>query len=122
MIKENILPDWRIRLKYWSVRLKGLTVLLLTFALEIPQHVIAAFGVLPPDFLATIPREYFQYAAIASVVGSTIATFWNQRKLAAEQNAFAAQQAATVARATGDAPSGISDGNGLDAGTGGKVV
>jgi len=98
-----IVSDWRVRLRYWSVQLHALAALLLSFALELPQHAIHAAGILPPDFLREIPREYFQYAAFASVVAGVVTAFIRQRKLAELAAKLAAEQAAADTRALADA-------------------
>lgn len=81
----QLIKDWRLRWKFWSVRLQALGAALLTFSLAAPDYAIQAIAILPAELRAGIDPEHIQYLALASVIAGTAAQFIRQQKLDAER-------------------------------------
>lgn len=81
----QLIPEWRLGWRFWSVRLQALGAALLAFSLAAPDYAIQALAILPLDIRAGIAPELIQYVALGSVVAGIIARYIKQRRLAEQQ-------------------------------------
>lgn len=80
-IRARLIADWRLFFRFWSVRLNGLGLLLLTGC----QIATDAWNSMPTDLRHAMP--YAQGISIALLVGGLIARLFVQPKLEDQRNA-----------------------------------
>ena len=79
-IRARLIADWRLFFRFWSVRLNGLGLLLLTGC----QVATDAWSSMPADLRHAMP--YAQGISIALLVGGLIARLIVQPKLEEKRN------------------------------------
>lgn len=110
----QLIRDWRLAWRFWSVRLQALGAALLAFSLAAPDYAIQALAILPVDIRAGIAPELIQYVALASVVAGIIARYIKQQRLADEAAALGRESDARLPVPPQTDSFRVADGAGLD--------
>jgi len=80
----QLIENWRLAWRFWSVRLQAIGAALLTLSLAAPDYAIQAISLLPLDIRAGIAPEIIQYIALAAVIAGIAARYIKQQKLERE--------------------------------------
>lgn len=79
--KVELIPEWRLFAKFWSVRLSLLGSALLSLFLAFPDALIYAWNMTPPDLKEHLPVDWAKWIPVVLVVAGAFARVVKQRKL-----------------------------------------
>jgi hypothetical protein len=77
----NLIPDWRLAWKFWSVQLAALGTIVTGILISFPDAALAAWALLPADMKAFLPKEKMPIVGVAIFALSIVARMVNQAKL-----------------------------------------
>src|SRR5690606_19647404 len=77
----QLIPQWRLWWRLWSVRLPLIGLAVLAFFLELPDVALSVWLALPADLKSYLPPDFGKYLGYAIILGTPIARVIRQRRL-----------------------------------------
>lgn len=80
-VKARIEADWKIVIKFWSVRLTFISTAILSFGAAFPEQAYGIFQSLPYEVTQLIPQKFVTIIGISLYIAGFISRFFRQRSV-----------------------------------------